>query len=160
MYRLQKGERNKQSSESPNAGKHLINPNITSFSRWWHVRYIFLGKQIWPRSRKNGSWWCSEYYPFNGISRTKLECRGQCHEDQCHPNWKTYFRIWWKHLQLSEKINPKIETRQIDTTNKQNITQDTNLWRMYLVWIWLRQHYGPFDYNSKNNQIVPSFAGN
>ena len=58
------------------------------------------------------------------------------------------------------KMNPKIEPRQTDTTNEQNFTQDTKMRRMYSIWIWLRQHYGLSDYNSKNNQIVPSFAGN
>ena len=58
------------------------------------------------------------------------------------------------------KMNPNIEPRQTDTTNEQNFTQDTKMRRMYSIWIWLRQHYGLSDYNSKNNQIVPSFAGN
>ena len=65
-----------------------------------------------------------------------------------------------KHLQFSEKVNLKIVPRQIDTTNEQNFIQDTKLRRMYSVWIWLRQHYGLSDYNSKNNQMVPSFACN
>ena len=32
-YRLQERTRNKPKSESPKAAKHLINPNITAFSR-------------------------------------------------------------------------------------------------------------------------------
>ena len=54
----------------------------------------------------------------------------------------------------------KLSRDKLDTINKQNFTQDTKLRRMYSVWIWLRQHYGLSDYNSKNNQTVQSFAGN
>ena len=54
----------------------------------------------------------------------------------------------------------KLSLDKLDTTNEQNFTQDTKLRRMYSVWIWLRQHYGLSDYNSKNNQAVRSFAGN
>ena len=73
---------------------------------------------------------------------------------------KLTFEFGNKHLKLPEKMNPKIEQRQIDTTNKQNFTQDTKLRRMFSVWIWLRQDYGPSGYTSKNNKIVPNFAGN
>ena len=38
---------------------------------------------------------------------------------------KCTFKFGDKHLQLSEKMNPKIEQRQIDTTNEQNFTQNT-----------------------------------
>ena len=73
---------------------------------------------------------------------------------------KRNFKFGDKHLQLSEKVNLKIESLPIDTTNKQNFNQDTKLWRTHSLWICLRQHYGPSGYNSKNNQIVPSFSGN
>ena len=73
---------------------------------------------------------------------------------------KRTFKFGDKHLLLSEKMNPKIQPQQIATTNEQNFTQNTRLRRMFLVWIWLRQHYGLSDCNSKNNQIVPCFAGN
>ena len=77
---------------------------------------------------------------------------------------KRTFKFGDKHLQLSKKVNLKIESLQIDTTNKQNFTQNTKLWRIYSVciciFIRLGQHYGASDYNSKNNRIVPKFAGN
>ena len=38
---------------------------------------------------------------------------------------KCTFKFGDKHLQLSKKMNPKIEQRQIDTTNEQNFTQNT-----------------------------------
>ena len=44
---------------------------------------------------------------------------------------KRTFKFGDKHLQLSEKINPKIEPQQIGTTNEQNFTQNTRLRRMF-----------------------------
>ena len=38
---------------------------------------------------------------------------------------KCTFKFGDKHLQLPEKINPKTEQRQIDTTNEQSLTQNT-----------------------------------
>ena len=77
---------------------------------------------------------------------------------------KHSFKFGDKHWQLSKKVNLKIELLQIDTTNKQNFTRNTKLWRIYLasicIFILLSQRYGPSDYNSKNNRIVPNFAGN
>ena len=74
---------------------------------------------------------------------------------------KRTFKFGDKHLQLSKKVNLKIESLQIDTTKKQNFTRNTKLWRIYSVcvciFIRLRQRYGPSDCN---NRIVPSFAGN
>ena len=64
-------------------------------------------------------------------------------------------------MQLSKKVNPKIDQRQIDTTKEQIFTQDAKLRKMYSVWwIWLWKHYGLSEYNGKNNQIVASLAGN
>ena len=58
---------------------------------------------------------------------------------------KRSFKFDDKHWQLSKKVNLKIESLQIDTTNKQNFTRNKKLWRIYsasiCIFILLSQRY-------------------
>ena len=160
MYQVQERgrerERNKPSSESPKAGKRL--PLLPSADNdaldtyFWVNNFDHIVEKVAGCDLVNNT-------HLTGFQEPNSNAEVNVTKISFTRTGKPTFKFGDKHLQLSKKVNLKI-----DTTNKQNFTRNTKLWRIYSVciciFIRLRQRYGPSDYNSKNNRIVPSFAGN
>ena len=121
----------------------------------------FLGRQFWPYSQKSSGGGVVNTTHLMAFQEPNSNAEVNITKISVTRTGKCTFEYDAEHMQLSKKVNPKIDQRQIDTTKEQIFTQDTKLRKMYSVWwIWLWKHYGLSEYNSKNNQIVASFARN